>query len=50
MPMISDEMSYSNKTHQSRASPTPTSPTSPTKRPARHADRVRGCDVAAVPS
>ena len=45
MPMISDEMSYSNKTHQSRASPTPTSPT---KRPARHADRFGRCGVAAV--
>ena len=27
MPMISDEMSYSNKTHQSRVSPTPISST-----------------------
>ncbi len=47
MPMISDEMSYSNKTHQSRVSPTLTIST---QRQHAHADRVRRCDVAAMPS
>ena len=47
MPMISDEMSYSNKTHQSRVSPTLTIST---QRQHAHADRVGRCEVVAVRS